>query len=116
MALLQINGADMPSPSSLMIGMQDIGKWERNARGTMIGEIIAKKDKLELSWIYLTPAQLSQILTAIDSTFFDVTYTDPETNSLRTMSCYKGDRNVAVMDFVNGVMRYKDFKVNFIER
>ncbi|WP_424766296.1 DUF6711 family protein [Paenibacillus sp. sgz302251] len=116
MALLQINGVDMPAPSSLSIGAQDIGKWERNASGSMIGEIIATKAKIELEWKYLTPAQLAQILSAIDSTFFNVTYTDPKTNSLRTMSCYKGDRNMGIMDFIGGVLRYKDLKVNFIEK
>lgn len=117
MALLKINGVDVvPAPSSMTIGDQDIGKWERNARGTMIGEIIATKAKLDLSWIYLTPAQLATLMAAINNTFFDVTYTDPNTNTPRTMTCYKGDRNVGVLDFVNGVIRHKDFKVNFIER
>ena len=116
MALLKINGVDMLTPSELNVGVQDIGKWERNASGTMIGEIIATKAKLEITWAYITPAQLATLLTSINTTFFTVTYTDPITNALRTMTAYKGDRTVGVLDFVNNVMRYKDFKVNFIER
>lgn len=116
MALLQINGANMLTPSSLGVGIQDVGNWERNANADMIGEIIATKVKLELTWSYITPAQLSTLLTAMNTTFFSVTFTDPEINGLRTITMYKGDRNVGVLDFVNGVMRYKDFKVNFIEK
>lgn len=117
MALLKINGVDVvPTPSDLNVGIQDGGKWERNANWTMIGEIIATKAKLDITWSYITPAQLSTLLTAMNTTFFTVTYTDPTTNALRTMTAYKGDRTVGVLDFVGGVMRYKDFKVNFIER
>jgi hypothetical protein len=97
-------------------GEEDIGKWERNARGTMIGEIIATKAKLELAWSFLTAEQLQQLLTVIKPQFFNVTYTDPVTNALRTSMFYKGGRSMPVMDYINGVLRYKDVKFNIIER
>jgi hypothetical protein len=106
----------MPPPSSLVPSQEDIGKWERNARGTMIGEIITTKAKIETTWIFLMPDQLSLILTTIKPTFFSVTYIDPVENQLRTGTFYKGARTTPVMDYINGVLRYKDVKVNFIER
>lgn len=111
-----INGVAMPDPSTMIPSEQDIGKWERNARGSMIGEIIATKAKIELAWKYLTPEQLSTLLTAIKPTFFNVTYTDPVTNAPRTAKFYKGDRNAPIMDFIDGALRYKDVKFNIIEQ
>lgn len=116
MSLLKINGVDMPTPSSMSLGIQDIVKAERNARGTMIIEKIATKRKIDLQWAFLTPAQLSSLLTAVSSSFFSVTYTDIQTNSTRTGTFYAGDKNAGVMDYINGVLRYKDVKFNVIER
>ncbi|WEK53317.1 MAG: hypothetical protein P0Y55_12040 [Candidatus Cohnella colombiensis] len=116
MALLKINGVDMPSPSAMTPGEADLGKWERNARGSMIGELIATKAKFELSWSFLTAVQLSKLLIAVKPLFFNVTYIDPVTNTLRTATFYKGDRSMPVMDYRNGIPRYKDVKFNIIEK
>jgi hypothetical protein len=114
--MIEINGVEIPSPSEFNIGIQDISKSERNASGTMIMEIITTKRKLELSYKYLTKDQLASLLSAINSAFFTVTYTDPEDNAEKTITCYKGDRTCGVLDFQNSIPRYKDVKVNFIER
>ncbi|WP_028609736.1 DUF6711 family protein [Paenibacillus harenae] len=116
MALLKINGADLPTPSGYIVTKQDIVKAERNARGTMIKELIASKDKIDLTWIYLTPAQLSQLLAAVSANFFNVTYLEPQSGTNRTATFYAGDRSAPAMDFINGVMRWKDIKFNLIER
>lgn len=116
MAIIQINNADIPSPTDLQIGIMDLSKAERNANGTMIIERIATKRKLELSYNYLSRTQLSQLLNAVSAVFFQVKYTDPQTNALRTGTFYCGDRNVGLIDVINGVPRYKDIKFNFVER
>ena len=117
MALLKINGVDMPSPSEMSVGIQDIHKDpQRNANGRMIMERITTKAKLELSWSYLTPTQLSQLLGAVSELFFTVTYTNPVTNTERTATFYKGDVTAPVMDYINGNLRWKNIKFNVIER
>lgn len=116
MALIKINGADIPAPSEYKVGIQDISKAERNANGTMIIERIATKRKIELSWSYLNKDQLAQLFTAVSPVFFEVTYVDPQDNGLRTGTFYCGDRTCGMLDFQNGVPRYKDIKFNLIER
>ncbi|KRQ86060.1 hypothetical protein ABG79_02192 [Caloramator mitchellensis] len=116
MSVLKINGADVPAPSSLIVGIMDISKAERNAQGTMIIERIATKRKLELSWSYLTKDELSNLLNKVSPVFFEVTYTDPQTGVLRTGTFYCGDRSVGMMDYNNGNIRWKDIKFNLIER
>lgn len=116
MSVLTIGSSSVASPTELQIGVMDISKAERNARGTLIKEKIATKQKLEIAWKFLTAPQLSTILRAVDANFFSVTYTDPVNNATRTGTFYVGDRNVGVMDIQNGVVRYKDIKFNLIER
>lgn len=116
MALIKINGVDLPTPSEFSVSIQDVVNAERNARATMIMELIGVKQKIELSWAFLTAAQLSQVLTAVKPLFFTVTYPDPETNTTRTATFYKGDRPAPMMDFRSGIARYQDVKFSLIER
>lgn len=95
----------------------DLTKAERNANGTMIIERIATKRKIEMSWTYLSSADLSTLLTAIGTNiFFTVAYPDPVTESERTGTFYVGDRKAGAIDYQNGVVRWKDIGFNFIEQ
>jgi hypothetical protein len=113
---IKINGVDLPSPSEYAVGIQDISKAERNANGTMIIERVATKRKIELSWKYLDKDQLAQVLNAVSPVFFEVTYIDPQDNGIMTGTFYCGDRKCGMLDYKNGVPRYKDVQFNLIER
>ena len=114
--MIKINGVVLPTPSDYQIGIMDLSKAERNARGTMIIERIATKRKIELSWNYLSKDDLSRVLRLVSSVFFTVEYIDPQDNVIKTGTFYCGDRTAGALDYRNGVMRYKDIKFNLIER
>lgn len=114
--MIKVNGVELPTPSDYTVGIQDISKAERNARGTMIIERIATKRKLELAWKYLTKDQLQQVLNAVSPVFFTVEYPDPQTGARRSGSFYAGDRTVGAMDYIDGNIRWKDIKFNVVER
>jgi hypothetical protein len=116
MALLKVGSADLPTPSDYSIGVLDITQAERNAKGTMLIERIAQKKKISISYKYCDGATLSQILTAINPIYFNLTYLDPITNTYKTGSFYVGDRNMGMIDFQDSVPRYKDLSFEFIER
>jgi hypothetical protein len=116
MSLISIGGVALPTPSDFNPGIQDLSQAERNARGTMIIERIATKRKLELSWKYLSAAELSTVLNAVAAVFFDVTYPDPVTNANRTGTFYVGDRAQGMIDYRDSVPRYRDVKFSLIER
>lgn len=116
MSLITIGGVVIPTPSDYSVGIQDISKAERNANGTMIIERIATKRKIELSWKLLSKEQLNQILNLVSPVFFQVTYVDPQVGGTKTGTFYAGDRNCGVLDFKNGIPRYRDIKFNLVER
>lgn len=114
--MIKIDGKEISTPSDYQVGIMDISKAERNARGDMIIERIATKRKLELSWRYLSKEDLSALFAAVSPVFFKVEYIDPQTNSTRTGTFYAGDRNAGALDYLNGTIRYKDIKFNVIEK
>ncbi|OUM86647.1 MAG: hypothetical protein BAA01_11605 [Bacillus thermozeamaize] len=114
--MIKINGVEIPTPSEYRVGIQDLSKAERNARGTMIIERIATKRKLELAWNYLSEADLRMVLSAVSPVFFTVEYPDPQEGTRKTGTFYAGDRSVGALDYINGKIRWKDIKFNLIER
>lgn len=116
MALVSIDGVDLPTPSDYQVEILDISKAERNANGTMIIERITTKRKISVKYNYLNSAQLKDLLTKLAPTFFNVTYLDPQDNITKTSSFYCGDRNASLVDFVDNTPRYKDVSFNLIER
>jgi hypothetical protein len=116
MALLQINGVDLDTPSEYSVAVMDITQAERNAQGLMLIERIAQKAKINVKYNYCDGATLASILTKIDPIAFNITYLNPKTNTFRTSSFYVGDRSVGMIDYQSGVPRYKDLSFDFIER
>ena len=90
MSLIKINGVEIPTPSTFNPSIMNLSNSERNANGMMIMEIIAQKQKLELSWKIISAEKLSSVLNLIDSTFFQVEYPNPKTNKTTTKTMYSG--------------------------
>lgn len=116
MPLITVNGSAIPTPTELSVGIMDLSKAERTAKGLMTIERIATKRKIEMSWAYLSKNDLATLLQAVSGVFFTVVYPDPQTNQNEQKTFYVGDRNIGMLDFINSVPRYKDVKFNFIER
>lgn len=113
--MIKVNSVTISTPSSFKVSLEDISKADRNAKGKIIIERITTKRKLELSYNYLSQADLATLLTAISAVFFTVEYPDPMTGALRTGTFYSGSKSAGAIDYKAGVMRWKDFAVNLIE-
>lgn len=104
------------TPSSYSVNYMDISKADRDSLGNMHIDLINSKVKLELIWGKLTSEEMSSLLAALNSSIsFEVTYYDPATNKNKAITCYKGDRKIPNISFVNGVPQYSNFAVNLIE-
>ncbi|MEG0133410.1 MAG: DUF6711 family protein [Clostridium sp.] len=116
MALIKINGVEIPTPASYSVGIQDISKAERNANGTMIIERIATKRKIEIGWGLITSETAGIVLNAVSPIFFTVEYVDPQENAVKIGTFYCGDRTTPMLIFTDGIAKYKDLKFNLVER
>lgn len=109
-----------PNPSQVSVDVYDLDDGATTTRtmdGLLHRDRIAVKRKLSMSWDLLTGAQLSDILSAMSATFFNVTYPDPLTNSNQTKTFYVGDRSnpVGVVSPAGAVL-WQGISFNLIER
>ena len=78
MAILTINGAEMPSPSEMQIGYKDIGKAETAASGDTVMDRVAIKRTINATFAHLTKDQAQALLIALKTLpFFDLYFFDP---------------------------------------
>ena len=120
MAYLAINGYELPPPKRgvrpTVTTVVDAG---RNANGSVVGQRVGrdqyKIDSLEWSW--LTADQWAQILSVLSHFFVYVTFTDPVSNSFKTIKMYCGDRTAEPywVDENGKPTHYRNCKVNLID-
>lgn len=81
MAILTIDGAEMPSPSGLDITYKVNGKAEMSASGDTIMDRLSVKRTIKATFSHLTAeAAKTLLVTAVQNVnFFDLTYYDPLT-------------------------------------
>ena len=95
--LISINGASVPSPDTYEVTISDLdASANRSGNGTLFRDRIAVKRTINIGWTSITSMELSQLLQAVSSVFFSVTYLDPEVNALRSGTFYVSDRTQAV--------------------
>ena len=118
MSVLWVNQRAVPSPSALEVSAFDVaGAAERNALGETVVDRVAVKRRLDLVWAHLSPEDLAALLAAVGAeAFFEARYPDPETGSLRTMTCYVEDRSAALLRLEAGAPVWHDLKMRWTER
>lgn len=115
--IIKINGTEF-KPNAMSIGIQDVSASDagRTQSGLMMKMLITTKAKIELEWWYPSPQLTSQILSAVNSEYFSVQYTDPLTNTLVTKTMYVGDRSAPVEMWGTNKKLYTKVSFDLIER
>jgi S-adenosylmethionine synthetase len=90
----------VPKVSSISVSSNKIVESARNDNGDMFHELISEKRSVSVGFAPLTEGEKQVIydLTAQESGLnLDIKFHDPEThNDEETMSCYIGDRSIAI--------------------
>lgn len=116
---LAINGAQVKTPASLEVVIQDIDtKASRDSNGLLHRDRVAIKRKLTVKWGPLTVSDCSVILKAISGQFFSCTYLDPEEGGMVTKTFYTGDRTTPFYTFNPATSEYvwQNVSADFIEQ
>lgn len=118
--MLWINGVRMPDPqlNGITITKQKI--WSsntgRSSEGGMIGDVIARKLKLQITWPPLSDAEVMLIDQSIDPAFVSARFRNPATGSFVEMNMYAGDPSYPVYSYVDGVKTYQGVSVDLVEQ
>ena len=116
--MLTINGTQTPPPDTYKVTIADLDAFaNRSGNGTLFRDRVAVKRTIEASWYILDAQSLSILLGSMTSTFFPVTYLDPQTNSFRTSTFYVSDRPAGLaIKQSDGTYTWKDVSLSLIER
>jgi len=107
MAIIRIEGVDLPTPSSLKNTQSDLDSADtnRNEQGYLQRDRIRQGIyKLELEWKGITNGQLTTILNAIEPASVQVTFPSP--SGVLTKTMYAGDRNIKMARYRNNDIRW----------
>lgn len=100
MAMITIDGVDLPSPSVFKIPQSDLDSSDtgRNELGILQRDRIRQGIyKIELEWKGITSSQLHLIESAIEPSEINVTFPTP--TGMKTKKMYAGDRNVEIVKY-----------------
>lgn len=115
--MLKINGVEIKTPSTFSVDISDIdGETNRNANGDLFRDRITTKRKLNCEWLWMTNSEISTLLNAVRDVFFTVEYPDPMVGGYTTKTFYVGDRSAPLYSCVNGVPRWENLSMNFVEK
>lgn len=118
MALLAINGADMPAPTTLHVSLEDQAFSSKRALdGAALVTRAAVKRRVEAYWAYLPETDLQTLLTAaaMGSALFTLSYPDPVTGDTRQMTAYSLNRSVGLMQMRGGAPVWTGVRIAFME-
>ena len=118
MAILKINGAEIPAPKTCKIARSDQDyNSDTDSNGNLHRNRVAIKRKISNEWGPLTWAEISKVLTSIKDVFFNVTYPDPETGKYETKRMYVGDRTAPIVVILDdGSIMWEGLTADFVEK
>lgn len=123
MAVMLVNGAEIPCPSGITYGLQDVSKSDagRDESGLMYKGLITRKVKLSLTWNGIKFADAHRVIQAFTSSeYFSVTYCDPyECSSDEgrvTKEFYRGDVSAPFYWQIPGKTFFQNVAFDIIER
>lgn len=119
MAIVTLNGVEVPSPQTIEMSFRNIGKSETTAAGTTVFDLVAVKRDAKMTWRFLAPEDASIITgTVKTSPFFSLAFVDPETSENVESEYMLGDIIVKPFRYDDDgkIIGYTDVTVNFKER
>ena len=112
-----VNGVTIKNPSGFKVERYNVTTMERLSDASMVGDLIAQKQKFYFTYDVITAEEFDEILNAIWNTtslFFPLTYTDRGVT--KTLTVYVGSipSDLHYMSKANTV--WKNVTFNLIER
>lgn len=103
--------------SSLKVGYEVLVSDEsgRNANGDTVLDIVNRKRKVYVGLRYTTAAEMQEFLAAVESFVVTVSFLDPKSQALTSMTAYIGTPNPEYYTIQPGHVLCKPLSLNFIE-
>ncbi len=114
MAMVTINGVELPGMREYKIDIEPLGSFERNANGKLVGDLIDIKTKISCSWEILEGKYVDMLMKAVKPFFIKVKYLDID-GSYKTKDMYTSPQSASLALMRNNKMWWKSVSINLIE-
>lgn len=112
-----VNNKDFsPLVSGLKVGYETLvsDNSGRNAAGDTVIDVINRKRKVYINFRHTTREEMTSLLSAIRDYVVQVTFLNPETNGLESITAYTGTPEPEYYSLADKTI-YKPMSLNFIE-
>jgi len=116
MALLKVNGVNLPEPTLFEVEVEPIGRFERNSNGNMVGDLIGTKVRLICEWAMIEDEFFRLIFNAILPHFVEVAFYDPHVGREVEKRMFLSPRGGGLVFEGDGKKWWRGVKVAFMER
>ena len=117
MVYFMVNNKDFsPLVSGLKVGYETLvsDNSGRNAAGDTVIDVINRKRKVYINFRHTTREEMTSLLSAIRDYVVQVTFLNPETNGLESITAYTGTPEPEYYSLADKTI-YKPMSLNFIE-
>lgn len=120
MIVFQIDGKDFTDTVQTYKAGYEVllsEKSGRNARGTNVVDIVARKTKLSVTFMPMAAQRMKEFLAAVQPYVIDITYWDAKADAMKTINAYIGTPEITAVRMGTQVSRrrYDSFDLSFIE-
>lgn len=118
MTNFKINGTDFTHlVANMKVGYETLVSDEsgRNAKGKMVIDVVSRKRKVYVTFRPMNGAEMESLLSAIADYVMEVTYLNPKTNALVTITAYTGTPEPDYYWTLTNEKLFRPMDLNFIE-
>jgi len=116
MGMLRVNDVVFPEPTGFAFAVEPIGRFERNANGGLVGDLIGEKTVIDCEWAMLMDGEFRKVLDAVRPHFAGVEYSDPHTGEVIRREMFISPRGGELALESDGKRWWKGVKLRFTER
>lgn len=118
MVFFRINGKTPKAPTEITHSKEMLDKTERTMDGTMVVDIIGSKDKVDVSWDYLSDAELKALVKELGGgTFVSIEVNAPDHGGIKQITARAENLAYApYYDWVKAKIMWQSVSVSFVER
>lgn len=118
MEILKINSLDishMVSNLKIEYNVLLSSSSGRNAKGDNVVDVVGKKDKVIVTFKALKRAEMESLLSAIEPYVLSLTFLNPKTNQLKTISAYVGTPAIKYFLKTTDETIFDSFELSFVQ-
>lgn len=118
MVFIKINSKSIKQPNEITLSFESLDKFERTMDGTMVVDLIGKKEKVDVRWNYLSDTDMKMLSNEVKGgSFVSVDYCSAENTPMKTIIARATDlQYMPYYDWARKRLMWQNVFVSFSER